>query len=427
MNLKNVKVLVIDEGNSVELAVKLVPYFKEVFYCTTFEDAFPGIQKAFIGYGVDGVQLIHCEVFAHYDEKTDYNYDDIGLFICTDVYSGDLQQHLVEDGKNVFGCRLGEELELDRVYFKKMLKKLGLPVGEYEVLKGLDKLDEFLQTAKGTYYVKISEYRGIKETFKFDNYKEDMSILWRLKQKLGYVRNLITFVADKKIDSLVESGIDTWYIDGNHPNIAFYGYELKDELYVIKAETWSKIPKCLTEINDKFAKIFEDYGCRGSISTEVRLMKDKTNYFIDPCMRQPSPPGECIYDMIENTDEIFFFGAKGKIVEPILKFKYGVIAYIYSGWSEENPCAVSFPKEIRQFVKLKHCCKIDGVYNILPQYPPTDQIGAVIGLGNTLDEAIEQCKKNAEQVSGTEIEIKTDRFADVMEVIEKGRSIGIDF
>ena len=55
-----------------------------------------------------------------------------------DVYYGDLQEHLVSLGKRVWGCRTGDELELDREKSKEMLDSVGVDIGPYKVVTGMD-------------------------------------------------------------------------------------------------------------------------------------------------------------------------------------------------------------------------------------------------------------------------------------------------
>jgi hypothetical protein len=425
--LKDKNVLVIDEGFSVELSVRLAPFFKNVYYCVTYEEALPGISKAFIGVGLEGVKVIGCEIFAEYDDETDYEYDKIDLFIMTFCYTGVLQEKLIKDGKLVYGCRLAEQLELDRVFFLKTLKKLKLNVPEYVVLKGLDKLDEFLQTAKGVWYIKISKYRGIKETFKFEGYNTSKSIIWDLRKKLGLVGELITFIAVKKIDSYIEPGADTIFVKDQYLKNTLFGFESKDELYFIKAIKWDQMPDCVKEIHEAFIPILTAYGCCGNISSEVLTEKNSTNYFTDITCRMPSPPGEMMWDMMSNPDEVIYYAAMGEAREPIFEHKYGVLAYMYSYEATTNNYIIEFPESIRPFVKLWNACRIKGQFMILKQQYESDQLGCVLGFGDTLDEAIEDCKAHAKLIKGIDIDIKIDSIPQALEIIKKAKEIGINF
>jgi hypothetical protein len=70
--------------------------------------------------------------------------------------------------------------------------------------------------------------------------------------------------------------------------------------------------------------------------------------------------------------------------------------------------AVEFPEEIRPFVKLFNHCRIDGVDYVVPQIAQMKQVGSVIGLGNTPDEACNAAKERAKQVKGYDLEAETD-------------------
>ena len=46
---------------------------------------------------------------------------------------------------------MGEQLELDRPGSKKLFTKLGLPVGHYEVVHGMDNLRGYLKSKKNVW------------------------------------------------------------------------------------------------------------------------------------------------------------------------------------------------------------------------------------------------------------------------------------
>ena len=55
------------------------------------------------------------------------------------------------------------------------------------------------------------------------------------------------------------------------------------------------------------------------------------------------------------------------------------------------------------------------------------EIGDCIGLGDTIEEAIENCKKHAEGVDGFDIKIHVEALPDALKEIENAEDHGITF
>ena len=161
------------------------------------------------------------------------------------------------------------------------------------------------------------------------------------------------------------------------------------------------------------------YGYRGFISTEVRCTKDGKAYLIDPCCRAGSPPNELYQVMMTNMAEAIWYGAEGIVVEPDFKAKWGAEVLLISEWADQNWMQVSFPPKIREFVKLRNFCKIEGEYYVIPQWTGCAEIGAVVALGDTPDQAIENCKKVAEQVEGHLLDKPIDALDVAREQLEQ--------
>ena len=87
--------------------------------------------------------------------------------------------------------------------------------------------------------------------------------------------------------------------------------------------------------------------------------------------------------------------------------------------------AVQFPEELRENVKLRNLTMIDGEYYVVPQSIGLPEIGAVVAVGNTLDEAMEKVKGYAEKVEGYFLDVFPDALDGGQEEIKKLNSIGI--
>jgi hypothetical protein len=160
------------------------------------------------------------------------------------------------------------------------------------------------------------------------------------------------------------------------------------------------LPDQVRSVNEKLAPALKRYGYRGFISTEVRCTKDGKAYLIDPCCRAGSPPNELYQVMMDNMAEAIWYGAEGIVIEPEFRAKWGAEVLLISEWADQNWMHVSFPDNIRENVKLRNFCRIEDQYYVIPQWTGSAEIGAVVALGDTPDQAIENCKKIAEQVEG---------------------------
>jgi hypothetical protein len=137
---------------------------------------------------------------------------------------------------------------------------------------------------------------------------------------------------------------------------------------------------------------------------------------LDPCARMATPPGEIMLEMFENLGEIVWNGAAGKLVEPKMKAKWGAQITLYSSFAEKNWQPVSFPKEMRDRVKLRNLYVSDsGKHYVVPHTYGLPDIGAVVGLGDTPDEAMKNCREVAKQVEGYGIETQDELDAAMRE------------
>jgi len=69
---------------------------------------------------------------------------------------------------------------------------------------------------------------------------------------------------------------------------------------------------------------------------------------------------------------------------------------------------------------------IDGVYYAIPQACGLPEVGAVIGLGETLQEALDDAVANAEQVTGYYLEAKMSAIDSIKEECEKLEELGVN-
>jgi hypothetical protein len=216
--LKSIKVLFWDHGLFVDLATRMAKDVAKVYYyCPNF-DPWPKVNPTMIGYGLEGVTPIQnpWEII-----KT------IDLCVFPDTGFGDIQLQIKAMGIPVWGTLSGEELELDRELCKEVLGEVGLPVGPYQVVKGVKRLREVLKSKKDQ-FVKISQFRGQGESFFAKDYKSVEPKLDKLEYDLGPLKDTQEFDVEAALPDRIELGTDAYTVDGALPSKSLFGIEIKD-------------------------------------------------------------------------------------------------------------------------------------------------------------------------------------------------------
>lgn len=407
--LRSKTVLVYDYGQFVELAITLSKDFGRVLYFAPWViGGSPTSPMRAIGDGIDGVERVD-EIWSHID--------DVDLVVFPDVHEPELQEDMVKRGKRVWGCRGGAELEVDRVASKEIARRLGIKVPPYVVVTGVDALTKHLQ-ANNDQWVKIDGTRGDMETFHSPTFEDVEQQVDKLASDLGPKKNIMRFICEQSIDPAVEAGYDGYTVDGKFPNESLIGIETKCQAYIGKTMRYAQLPAQVREVNDKLSPALKRYGYRGFISTEIRCTKDLA-YLIDPCCRCGSPPSELYQVMIDNLGEIIWEGAGGLVIEPEYRAKFGAMVLLQSEWASDEWQHVSFPEKYRENVKLHNLTVIDGEHYVIPFVDRRTQIGAVVAMGNTADEAINECKKICDEVKGHMIEKPVAALDKAREQLEK--------
>ena len=420
----DVVALVVDNGLFVEIAIKLAKTYKKVYYYVPWESAFAKMNLGMIGTGLEGIEVVDSIYGPHFDE--------VDLFVFPDIYFGHEQEHLVKMGKAVWGSRTGECMELQREGMKDILKALDLPVGKYTHVKGMENLRAFLKANDGqVFHVKIDKWRGTFETFRVESYAEVEPKLDEVEFNLGAFKHVIEFTVEEDLPDRVEVGTDCWVITddqgvAHYPDSTISGIEIKDVGFASIFKKYADIPEVVTRFNERMKPVFGAYNWRGFMSTEVRVGKDMKPYMIDLCARAPSPPNELYQEQYSNLADCIWAGANGIVIEPEATAKYGAEIMLHSSWADCGWQPVSFPPELRDMVKLRNATCINGIYYAIPQACGLPEVGAVIGLGDTLQEALDDAVANAEQVTGYYLEAKMGAIDDIKEQCEKLEELGLN-
>jgi hypothetical protein len=407
--------LVIDQGLYVHIAEKLAESFGRVlYYCNGWRSAFPVSERYNIGAGLDGVERI-ANPWEHIDAAD--------LIVFPDNHFGGEQEYLRRQGKRVWGSGHAELLELFRDELKTVLKSAGLPVGPYQIITGIEDLRAYLKDNPGV-YVKGNVFRGDVETFRNKNWVVTQPLLDDLASRLGPRQSSTVFVVEDPIEG-VEMGYDGACIDGRFSGVACFGYESKDAGYVGKVVDYGDLPVALREVNQRLAPAMAALGCRSFFSTEVRVGADRKPYLMDPAIRAGSPPSEAYVELFSNWDEAIWAGAEGEVTDLRPAANYAAEIILRSEWAREHFLALDFPETMRPFIKIHGHCRIDGRDYAAPL--GIREFGAAIGLGNSLEEAVEAAIEHAEAVAGLELEFDRDALNAAMEAVEQGREFGIDW
>lgn len=416
MSYRDKTVLIYDYGLFVSWAEKLTEYFGRVLYYMPWKSAFPKSNTLIVGKGLNGVERVR-NFFDHVDE--------VDLFVFSDVYDGDLQEHLRSLGKRVWGGGKGEIMELDRWWMKQKMKEIQMPVQDVWKITGLAALRDFLKEHNNK-FIKVSATRGDFETFKHENYDLSEPKLDELEWKLGAKKHFLEFIVEDEIPDAIEVGYDGWSIDGRFAEAdAFMGIEIKDLSFAGAIMDYDKLPDSVKWVNAKFSPILESFGYRGFMSTELRIPESGDPYMIDFCARAGSPPNELYQEIYSNWDDILWEGADGSIVDPLAIARYGVLAMIHSQWADKNWQSLHYPQEISRWVKIRNKCVIGDMVYVAPQESGLPEIGAVIGIGDTLREAVHHLIFNARQIRGYTVEIKLDSISLALQEAQKGIENGV--
>lgn len=411
---KDVIACVVDYGNFESLADKLGETYKKVYYYTPYETEYRDVAKCVIGCGLPHVE--RCDEFL-----APAVLSEIDLFVFPDIGFAGLQRHLLSLGKAVWGSREATDLELDRALFLDVLKDVGLPVPTSKVIKGLAALNEYLKRERDK-WIKINFYRANMETWHHLDYVHSIPMLKYLETCFGGAAEEITFVVQTVIPNAQENGYDGYCVDGKFPTRSFQGYEKKNELYLGAWLDVKDMPAEVQKVNEAFSKLFKDIGYRNFFATEIR-----DEFFIDPTVRMAGQSQEHLLETCSNLADIVWQGANGTLVEPKFEAKFAASATLHykevpggDGWK-----VVTIPQKVARWFKLANYCQDGDTYH----FPPgkCDEIGVVIGNGDTIEASIEAIKEHLKVVKDEPFSAEVAGFADILRDIHTAESEGVKF
>ena len=410
--------LVVDHGLFLPFAERMArDGFGRVLYHTPWTQGFAVLRDNVIGDGLDDVE--RCE-----DIWPEIDAGNVDCVAFPDIGDSGLQLHLAKS-LPVWGSRAADRLEWDRLLFKEMQEKQKMPMPKYRVIQGIPSLRSYLKDNENK-FIKWSKYRGDMETRKHINYALSEQWLDRFESEMSAVKNLVKFIVEDELKTDLEDGIDTLCVDGVLPDKVVHGVEIKDVGYAGSVQDSKDINPEMMSVIGNFLPFLKQKQYRNFLTTEVRI-KDDTYYFTDITCRHPSPAGECELELISNLPEIVWAGAKGELVQPEFTAQFGVEVMIRHKGDEDRWRAIDVPDEVKQWVKLYRACNNGETYQIAPVSPQFSEIGAVVGIGDSFENAIKHLKENAEAIKNNPIEVDTDSIYYALKEIKTAKGEGVTF
>lgn len=412
-------VLVYDRSIFFPIAERLAEGCKKVYYTKPSGEAYETVAQGSLGDGHPNIQFISHDDWWSVKKEVD-------VFVFPDCSDWSLQHELEEQGYPVWGSKSAGSLEKMRGQWLSLCERLGLPMPQTEKIQGLTKLEGFCEEHEGeSWFVKISRFRGDMETWETKEKHQVKNKLAYLRIRFGPLSEAITFYVQKRIDTKIESGSDSYNIFGKYPDEVIIGYEKKGESYFAAVRAKKDMPDEVWKCAETIEGLLEENKYANFVSSEVRVT-DTESFWLDPCFRCPSPAGEEQLRMYKNFPDIVCHGANGELVQPEWTGKFcGEAVISYSG-DRDGWKSIVVPEEIKPFVMLYANAYYDGAYHFPPSQDP-EAIGCAVGIGDTPQEVLDQLKEIEEVLKDAPVELHIEPMADLFTEIEQAEKQGIEF
>jgi hypothetical protein len=283
----------------------------------------------------------------------------------------------------------------------------------------MDALEALLRTEKDK-WVKVNRFRANTETFHHIDYEHSAYQLNYMRDEFGGVAEKVVFVVQDPIPDAQEVGYDGFCIDGKYPKKSFQGYEKKNELY-LGSWLWDRdMPEMVTRVNEAIAPVLKELGYRNFLATEIR-----DEFFIDITPRHAGQTQEHLQDTCTNLAEVIWAGAQGEVVEPEFKAKFAAEATLHYTGCEEDWKILRISPDAQKYIRLTNYCQDGDLFH----FPPgkNNEVGVVIGSGDTIEAAIDDLKAHLELAEDEPIRAEVEGFAELIQTIQKAQEEGIHF
>jgi hypothetical protein len=268
--------------------------------------------------------------------------------------------------------------------------------------------------------VKVNRFRRDMETFHHLDEAHSLAEFTRLATNFGGLAENVVFVVQEPIKDVEEVGYDGYSVDGQFPNKSFFGFEKKNELYLGAWLHDTQLPKQVRVVNEAITPLLEEIGYRNFTATEIR-----GKFFTDPTFRMAGQTQEHYLETCTNLPEIIVEGAEGRLVQPQFAAKFAAEATMHYTTKADDWKVLRVPEDSRRWFKFYHYAEDDGLIHFPPRQ--SDEVGVVLGNGNTVEEAIDHLKENFEVMKNEPVAIELGGFADLIQEIEEAQAKGIKF
>ena len=398
-----------DTGNLVEIARRIARN-EDVAYFVEWANDVPKFYHYGVGQGFRNIEKI---------KQFDSHIDKADVICFFDIGKGEMAARLRKEGKTVFGGGLGEELELNRIYAKKVQKEIGLPVQPYRVIKGIENVIEHVKRSPEK-FIKISTYRGDMESFFADDWETAKNQLRKFSSKVGPFADSFEFMVEEKIDSVVESGFDLFFNGEDFLRPYLWGYIVGDAYYGRWVE---ELPGVLDAVAEKIKPVLRKFGVRGAVSVEVMITKEEKPYLLDWTIRFARPLS-LMHTAIENFTEIIEAAAHGEDIDIEPPYEYCGIQPYKSHESVDDWMKVSFPKSYEDRIKGLSIARVeDNIY----VSPGNDIPIAAIGWGDSLEDVYDEIDEAGAEIHAYDVNVLDCDRKKADAIVEKGESVGLEW
>ncbi len=415
-DLSGKTVCVVDNGLMFPLAYRLAQGFGRVLYFTTWDEAYPVFSEMVFGDGFAEVERCNDYLETVYDGSVD-------LYVFPNRGHVGAQLLIESLGKRVFGAKRGVEWEVFRSRFRKLQAKLHMDVPEYNIVVGLSKLREYLEPLENK-WIKLDQYRGNMETWKWRDWEQDHSKLDKLAVQFGPFQDLVPFIVEDEIKTDIEDGADWINVDGEFANYGVVGIERKDKTYLAALKSWDEAPDQIKEVLTPLQPELKALRYRNFISTEQRVTDD-ANYLTDITPRLGFPSGNCQTNLYANLSQVIWEASAGNLIPIEPAAKYAIECLIDHTDPEFDYRSLRIPKEIVRWINVTNVCKLDDVHHFPPNDVHDSTIGSVSGIGDTVIEAIENVIEHVNALGNQSVSVRLDTLKDLVEEAHKMEEEGI--
>ena len=424
INLNNLTIGCFDLGLWTENCLALARDAKKVYYHVPNYSAFPEPFKHKIGM-FDGLTISD-------DFFDDLAHDRYDMVFIPDTKCKGVVNLCRKMGVPTAGVGDAEIIETDRWATREYQRKEGLPWQISHRIKGCKALTAFVADNPGEWYIKVpNDYRGIEESFPVLDPKDAESSINHMRFELGPFSEDIEFLAEEMLDG-PEPGMDFITRAGKLIFPTQAGYEEKGTGIIMRTyRSKEDVPPALLGIYDGLSPLFKKHDLNFFSSFETRMSSAKGKgkgpipFLLDPTHRLAGPGTAAIQSsLIENSPEVVAGLAFGEEIDPIIKHKYAAACAMHSEEAMKGWLNVTFPKELRPWIKFRMGCKKGNDFYAIPKF---DSVGTVIGFGDTIEEAIGLVKDRMEQIKGKRLDKGIERLEKIKKSISEGRECGINF